>query len=123
MLLKQEEGMTLVEVMVGLVILSSALLPIMGFLVKQTKVIQQVKYRTKALHLGQQAIEGLKATKFSNLELKATQYTGIISQGIKFKRKVIILPYQGERDIKKIKVKILWENKQSLELVTLLSRR
>ncbi|GAB6137117.1 hypothetical protein JCM15060_03060 [Halanaerobaculum tunisiense] len=115
-----EAGMTLIEVMIGITILTTALLPIMGFFINQTRLTYESGLRSEALQLAQQAMEEIKATEFNRLETKAAEKTESISP---FDRQVVLDDYQAAEDLKKITITISWGQTKSLQLQTLLASR
>ncbi|WP_459835425.1 type IV pilus modification PilV family protein [Halanaerobaculum tunisiense] len=112
--------MTLIEVMIGITILTTALLPIMGFFINQTRLTYESGLRSEALQLAQQAMEEIKATEFNRLETKAAEKTESISP---FDRQVVLDDYQAAEDLKKITITISWGQTKSLQLQTLLASR
>jgi len=120
---QKEEGMSLVEVVVGIAILSIALIPILNYFANSTKIVYQTGVRAQALNLAQAKMEELKIKSFNNLTDKIENY-GDISGYPNFKRVVDIQPnYDGNSDIKKVTVTVYWQNdNRDLTLETLITK-
>lgn len=126
-----EEGMSLIEVMIGITILSIALIPILGYFVNSTKMVTETESRSIALNLAQQKMEEIKNIDFDNLnksEITDNEDYGEIdidSDGEvdypNFKREVKI---EGT-DIKEVTVTVFWKNgnDSSVKLQTLIAKR
>jgi Tfp pilus assembly protein PilV len=55
-----KEGFTLVDVMLGITILSLALLPFMGFFANSTRIVHNTEIRSQALKIARDALEIIK---------------------------------------------------------------
>jgi len=115
--LQKEEGMSLVEVVVGIAILSIALIPILNYFANSTKIVYQTRLRSQALNLAQEAMEGMKAVGYGQLDTEAIKYEGSIEE---FTRDVIVSNY--DTGIKKVAVIVSWDS-QDVKLQTLIAKR
>jgi len=59
--LSNKDGFTLVDVMLGITILSLALLPFMGFFANSTRIVHNTEIRSQALKIARDALEIIKA--------------------------------------------------------------
>ncbi|SJZ86216.1 type IV pilus modification PilV family protein [Selenihalanaerobacter shriftii] len=133
--LQQEEGMSLIEVVVGITLLTIALIPMMNFFANNTRMTHNLGMREKALNLAQATIEGLKAQDFDSLSDSTDDYGNITidvdgdgnSDYLNFRRVIKIEPYPadpGDLAIRLVTVEVFWDNdNQHVELQTLIARR
>ena len=127
-----QNGFTLIEVMLALTILAAVLIPMLFFYVNSIVVLKETDIREKALSIAQQTMEHLKITKYDNLELKAADLSDTLTETEypelsldnypDFSRKVTITTL--EANLKKVTVLISWHNgNKNVELGTLKTRR
>lgn len=111
MLFNKEEGITLIEILLGITLLAIVLVPIFSFFGNSAKIIQQTDIREKALYIAQQTIEELKVVDFDELESEAENFTDSLTVGDRypvFERDINISPI--EANLKEITVIISWDN-------------
>jgi len=118
--LQSEEGMSLIEVMVGITLLSIALIPILNYFGNSTKFTYQTGLRNQALNLAEAKMEEVKSKDFDGIDSEPeTTVTGYSN----FEREVeVTTSYNGNSGLKKISVIVSWDGK-SVKLQTLIAKR
>ncbi|MCK8816851.1 prepilin-type N-terminal cleavage/methylation domain-containing protein [Natroniella sulfidigena] len=119
----KEEGFSLLEMVIGIAILSIVLIPTLSFFSSSLSFIGRTDQRTQALNVGQQMMEELKAQDFEGLEDKEkTKEVGNFSFDLDIE---VEEEPDALEDIKKVTVTVSWEDddSQKIELVTLITKR
>ncbi|SNY27364.1 type IV pilus modification protein PilV [Orenia metallireducens] len=125
--LKKEEGITLIEILIGIIILAIILTSVIGFFTNSTKITGQAKDRRRALQLARSVMEDMRSafyqegisisdrqTHFNNWE-NNEDYKG-------YTCRVNIADYK--EDLKEVIVTVYWDNKnKNLKLKTLITKR
>lgn len=112
-------GMTLIEVVVTLFLISVSVVAIIPMFTFGTKTEQQVEARTTAISLAQEKMEALQAVTFASL---ASETSAAVSGFSGFSRGVQVTSTAS--NLKKIVVTVTWTSKfansaQSYQLATL----
>jgi len=142
----QEEGVTLLEVVVVILILTVVLVAILGFLINSIRTTDDDEKYSEALFLARWTIESVKSIALNTYDFTITNLiselknldditvegeesnllTFTLDSHPDFDISVKLENYSGE-DLKKVKVKILWNNRrgnsQKVELKTLVTKR
>ena len=120
---RSEEGFSLIEVMVSIVLLSLVLLPIISYFITSIQAVDHTEQRTIALNLAQAKIEELKIKDFNNIVDEIEGYGAIGSSSSaqeKFKRKTKVVTVE-DGNMKRVTVQVLWnQGQKKLKLTTLI---
>jgi type II secretory pathway pseudopilin PulG len=112
--LREEDGLTLIEVMLALIILTAVILPLMGHFGRLLQMQRQVEVREKALYIAQQTIEEYRAMDFNSITtgslsvvLTSTSHPQYnLDNYPAFKREIVIT--EPVSNIKDIEVNVKW---------------
>ena len=129
-----KDGFSMIELLVGISILSIALVPIAGFFINNTRMVNDTEEKSQALDLAERVLEDLKGTaamdntsKTFTERLNDTADTWSNKSLDGYEIDVIVQDYKGEEDLQKLTVEVSWnlaESKPpSVKLETLLARR
>ena len=124
-----KRGLTLIEILVAVSITAVTLLALYGVLTYGMRISLRTKHKTIAYHAASQEMEILRATPFSSLTNQTDgPFIGTVfdlnklpsSQG-----KLTIENYEGSTEIKKVTIRVLWQeggSQKEATLVTLISK-
>ena len=114
-----EQGITIIEVMIGITILFTVIIPILNILSSFPVIIKNNELKQKAVLLAQKKMEEVMVISYDNLEEEIG--TEVIENEMQnFKQKVMVktIDNYGENDVtyvKEITVKISWKKNQKLQ--------
>ena len=119
--MKTKKGTTIVEVLVAIAVLTIGLLALYEAIISGMRFNLKAKHRSIAYNVSSQEREILRGTSFASLNNQTEgAFLGTVSgldklpQGVD---KLTIENYEGSSDIKKITIKVQWqESKQSKEV-------
>ena len=139
------DGFSMIELLVGVSILSIALVPIAGFFVNNTRMVDDTKEQSRALKLAEMVIEDLKGTAAkakkkgqdftTQLEAAEDQWNQKSPSDLQtelnlkdqYQIEVTIENSGGESELKEVTVEVFWNlnlaQSPSVKLETLLARR
>ncbi|GAB6100353.1 hypothetical protein JCM16358_22320 [Halanaerocella petrolearia] len=143
---QKETGFTLVEVVVGITILSLVLIPILGSFIGGFQMITDTNKKTQALSLARWAIESVKGCASNSDQFTISEIIDKLKnlQGVTIKQELsnallIVDPKQSEFEIKielvnqagptlkQVTVTVFWldkrGDKEEVKLMTLLTNR
>ncbi|ADL13271.1 type IV pilus modification PilV family protein [Acetohalobium arabaticum] len=121
-----EEGMSLIEVMVGITLLFIALVPILGYFVSSTRMVSETEKKSIALNLAQQKMEKLKSKDFVDLPDSIKNHDKIDIDGDgEDDYPNFNIEVNGDPDdkIKEITVIVHWNDDELVKLETLIAKR
>ncbi|MGM0472260.1 MAG: type IV pilus modification PilV family protein [Bacillota bacterium] len=119
--MQAEQGLTLVEVMVGMAILAVVLIPMTGYLTNSLRMVNQTNLRSKALNLAQMKLEEVKSKEVANINSVVEDY-GDLSEASNFKREVEIK--ELESGLKEVIITVWWaDDNKSLQLKSIVGER
>ncbi|WP_408956425.1 prepilin-type N-terminal cleavage/methylation domain-containing protein [Natroniella sp. ANB-PHB2] len=120
----KEEAFSLLEVVIGIAILSIVLIPTLSFFSNSLGFIGRIDQRTRALNLAQQTMEELKADAERDFNLLEDKWNDYQEEEVVFSIKVVVgeFPTEPDKNIKKITVTVSWED-QKIKLVTLIAEK
>ena len=140
-----QAGFSLIELVVGIAILSVAVVPVAGFFANNTRLVSEAEKRKQALQLARWVIEDMKGTA-AKIDETGQDFTDSLDQAAadwnqkspsdmkedlnwtnEYKVDVTPDDYQGEEDLKQVTVVVSWNLSQEkvpqVELNTLIARR
>lgn len=141
---KCEAGFSMIELLVGISILSIALVPIAGFFVNNTRMVNDIDEQSQALKLAKRVIEDLKGTVAQADKLNQDFTTQLEAAEESWNQKTpkdlqneldvqgqyqieVTLKNHSGSDLKEVTVEVFWNLNQteppSVKLETLLARR
>ncbi|MBM7556891.1 type IV pilus modification PilV family protein [Halanaerobacter jeridensis] len=139
-----EAGFSMIELLVGISILSIALVPIAGFFVNNTRMVNDIDQQSQALNLAKRVIEDLKGTAVQADKLNQDFTTQLEAAEESWNQKTpkdlqneldvqgqyqieVTLENHSGSDLKEVTVEVFWNSNQtdppSVKLETLLARR
>lgn len=123
-LYRNEDGLSLIEILLGITLLVIVLTPMLGFFGNSANIIRQTDIKEKALSLAQERMEELKTVDYDDLEDEEENYLTItVNNYPEFERKVEINP-GSTSNIKEIIVTVYWDSRnKNVRLKTLVARR
>ncbi|MFH1783778.1 MAG: prepilin-type N-terminal cleavage/methylation domain-containing protein [bacterium] len=123
--LRSQDGFTLVEIMLTLVVLGLGIMLLFQVITTLTTVEADTENRVIALHLVVEKAEELKSLGFTHSDLDPGTHTDSVFIG--FTRQWIVMSYQGSDtdQLKQIRVTVSWTDKaggtlQSVDADTLM---
>lgn len=127
-------GFSMIELLVGISILSIALLPIAGFFINNTRMVNDIEEKSQALDWAERVLEDLKGTaamddtsKTFTERLNDTADTWSNKSLDGYEIDVRVEDYNGQEDLQKLTVEVFWNLEESeppsVKLETLLARR
>ena len=109
---KEQRGFTLIEVLVGLIILAVGLLSVAGMQITSIKNYYSSNNMTQATIYAQDKIEYLKNLSYSDSNLSSGQYNEGTISGTIFSRRYNIVEDAGN-SMKTITVTVQWTDRSS----------
>jgi type IV pilus assembly protein PilV len=122
-LMRSEEGFTLIEIMITLVILSIGLVALAGLQVSAIKGNAFSKRMTAAVSIANQKLEQLKDTAYANILSESS--TQITQSNIQFTRQVTVTNNSPLANTKTVNVTVTWSdgsNSHSVPITTIISQ-
>lgn len=127
-----DAGFTMIELMLGIIIIALVLSPIFVFFSNSMSITRQAKGRSQALIIAKLALEEMKGTAYSDweqLEAKAVDFNlehkafkNFSSLNKDYRLKVELL--QLQEGLKELQACVFWENDtRELKLITLVTDR
>lgn len=127
---QNKSGMSLIEVMAGLVLLGIALLAILNFFTGSTRIIGQSETRDEALRVARTEMDRLKADFQSARQGDEFDFDDYVSEfevspaekieDTEFEKKVDVSEDDDDSNLRKVTLTIYWDNQaSSIELTTL----
>lgn len=92
---KVKKGMTLVEVIISVTLLSILLVPLSGIVISSLRNSKDGEYRQKATYIGQKVIEELKAYDYVTLKVDGSEKYFELLDGDKIKENTIENKFEG----------------------------
>jgi prepilin-type N-terminal cleavage/methylation domain-containing protein len=124
-----KKGLTLIEILVAVSITAIIVLSLYGALVYGMAINLKTKHKAIAYHAASQEMEILRNTPFSTLTNQTDgPFIGEVDDLDKLPSslgKLTIENYGGSSDIKKVTIKVIWQEKggqKEVQLVTLISK-
>ena len=107
----KQGGLTLVEIVISMLILSLVLLGIAGIFVVGKRYLMGAQYRQEALHFAREKIEELEAFDFDHANLFAGAYTETLTNGWERAWSIVDedLDLDSSADRKNIIVTVQWQ--------------
>ncbi len=129
-LINEEYGISLIEVMVTIVLVTIAIIPLLNFFTNNTKIVHQQAIRSQAINLARNAVEDLRheAIKdWDNLDTTASHYSLDDCAGdndLKTNYDINVNLTDFDSQVKKISITISWNSySNSIVLDTLVRKR
>jgi type IV pilus assembly protein PilV len=122
-LMRPEEGFTLIEIMITLVIMSIGLIALSGLQINAIRGNVFSKRLTTAVSIGQEKLEQIKNTSYANIQSESS--TQINKSNINFTRQVIVTNNTNPANTKTVKVTVTWtqgSKSYTVPISTLLSQ-
>ena len=107
-LMERNEGFTLIEVLITLVILSVGLLALAGLQISAIKGNANSKRMTMAVSISEKKIEQIKHTSYTSIQSESAQQ--FFDGGISFTRQVIMADNNPFQNTKKIDITVTWKD-------------
>ena len=118
-----EEGFTLIEIMITLVLLSIGLVALAGLQVSAIKGNALSKRMTTAVSIANQKIEQLKDTSYANILSESS--TQVTQSNMRFTRQVMVTNNSPLANTKTVNVTVTWSegsNSHSVPITTIISQ-
>ncbi len=122
-LFEPEEGFTLIEIMITLVIMSVGLMALSGLQVHAIKGSISSKRLTTAVSIGEEKLEQIKNTSYANIQSESS--TQINKSNMNFTRQVTVTNNTNPANTKTVKVTVTWtqgSKSYTVPISTLLSQ-
>jgi type IV pilus assembly protein PilV len=122
-LMRPEEGFTLIEIMITLVIMCIGLIALSGLQINAIRGNVFSKRLTTAVSIGQEKLEQIKNTSYANIQSESS--TQINKSNINFTRQVIVTNNTNPANTKTVKVTVTWtqgSKSYTVPISTLLSQ-
>lgn|GEM_PF-1100918 len=137
---RKEEGFTLIEVVIAIAILAIILASVINYFINSTAITSASKDRREALQLARSVIEDMKSSIYNdsygdNFTERLNSRESDFNNGdwkneedfFDFKDdygcKVVVNNYESYSDLKEITVRVEWDDENSIELKTLITKR
>ena len=118
-----EEGFTLIEIMITLVIISIGLMALSGLQVNAIRGNVFSKRLTTAVSIGEEKLEQIKNTSYANIQSESS--TQINKSNMNFTRQVTVINNTNPANTKSVKVTVTWtqgSKSYAVPISTLLSQ-
>ena len=122
-LIERNDGLTLIEVLITLVILSVGLLALAGLQISAIKGNSNSKRMTMAVSIAEKKIEQIKNTSYTSIQSEPAQQ--FVEGGISFTRQVNVADNNPFQNTKKIDVTVTWKDgskSHTIPLSTIISQ-
>ena len=105
--ISREEGFTLIEIMITLVILSIGLLALAGLQISAIKGNSFSRRMTTAVIMAEQTIEQIRSTPYSNIQSQSSSQ--VVASNMNFHRQVDVTDNTGpSSNTKTVQVTVTW---------------